>query len=185
MLCLSQVDENWYEGKLHGTEGFFPINYVEVVNWTLPSSYQQHDTYSTKENSIPSHSRKDVPQQLIALFPFLFVLFEIVEYSFLCKINCSLLYSLICHYSNICLLLHTHTYITTMIMNNYVMVIKILKSNICPAKKHLPSVFIQGLHKIKKNYSALYVLHVHVHFFVFEDWLHFFVLKCVNFSLFD
>ncbi|XP_005089724.1 endophilin-A3 isoform X2 [Aplysia californica] len=29
---ISQVDENWYEGSLHGQAGFFPINYVEVVN---------------------------------------------------------------------------------------------------------------------------------------------------------
>ncbi|KAJ8419011.1 hypothetical protein AAFF_G00005100 [Aldrovandia affinis] len=26
-----QIDENWYEGTLHGQSGFFPLNYVEVI----------------------------------------------------------------------------------------------------------------------------------------------------------
>ena len=28
---ISQVDENWFEGAVHGKVGYFPINYVEVV----------------------------------------------------------------------------------------------------------------------------------------------------------
>ncbi|VDK88009.1 unnamed protein product [Dibothriocephalus latus] len=28
---IRQVDENWYEGRLNGREGFFPVNYVEVI----------------------------------------------------------------------------------------------------------------------------------------------------------
>jgi len=29
---INQVDENWYEGSRFGQVGFFPINYVEVIN---------------------------------------------------------------------------------------------------------------------------------------------------------
>ncbi|KAG5452292.1 Endophilin-A3 [Clonorchis sinensis] len=29
---LQQVDENWFEGELNGRRGYFPINYVEVIN---------------------------------------------------------------------------------------------------------------------------------------------------------
>lgn len=28
---LDKIDDNWYEGKLHGQVGHFPINYVDVV----------------------------------------------------------------------------------------------------------------------------------------------------------
>lgn len=29
---IQQVDENWFEGELNGRRGYFPINYVEVIN---------------------------------------------------------------------------------------------------------------------------------------------------------
>lgn len=28
---ISQVDENWFEGSVHGKVGYFPINYVDVI----------------------------------------------------------------------------------------------------------------------------------------------------------
>ncbi|KAM6963397.1 SH3-domain GRB2-like 1b isoform 2-T2 [Aplochiton taeniatus] len=31
ITLTNQIDENWYEGTLHGQSGFFPLNYVEVV----------------------------------------------------------------------------------------------------------------------------------------------------------
>nr|AAW25789.1 SJCHGC01831 protein [Schistosoma japonicum] len=29
---ILRVDENWYEGELNGRKGYFPVNYVEVIN---------------------------------------------------------------------------------------------------------------------------------------------------------
>ncbi|XP_054626204.1 endophilin-A3a isoform X2 [Dunckerocampus dactyliophorus] len=31
IILTNQIDENWYEGMIHGDSGFFPINYVEVI----------------------------------------------------------------------------------------------------------------------------------------------------------
>ncbi|XP_062843504.1 SH3-domain GRB2-like 1a [Trichomycterus rosablanca] len=31
ITLTGQIDENWYEGSLHGQAGFFPCNYVEVM----------------------------------------------------------------------------------------------------------------------------------------------------------
>lgn len=35
---IRQVDENWYEGRLKDKEGFFPVNYVEVIEPLPPSA---------------------------------------------------------------------------------------------------------------------------------------------------
>lgn len=31
IILTNRIDENWYEGMINGTAGFFPINYVEVL----------------------------------------------------------------------------------------------------------------------------------------------------------
>ncbi|XP_033960498.1 endophilin-A3-like [Pseudochaenichthys georgianus] len=31
IILANQIDENWYEGTIHGESGFFPISYVEVL----------------------------------------------------------------------------------------------------------------------------------------------------------
>lgn len=31
ITLTNQIDENWYEGMLHGQSGFFPLSYVEVL----------------------------------------------------------------------------------------------------------------------------------------------------------
>lgn len=31
ITLISQIDENWYEGSLHGKSGYFPKNYIELV----------------------------------------------------------------------------------------------------------------------------------------------------------
>lgn len=31
ITLTNRIDENWFEGTLHGQSGFFPNNYVEVV----------------------------------------------------------------------------------------------------------------------------------------------------------
>ncbi|XP_069784943.1 SH3-domain GRB2-like 1b isoform X4 [Narcine bancroftii] len=31
ITLTNQIDDNWYEGMLHGHSGFFPVNYVEVL----------------------------------------------------------------------------------------------------------------------------------------------------------
>lgn len=31
ITLTNQIDENWYEGMIHGQSGFFPINYVDIL----------------------------------------------------------------------------------------------------------------------------------------------------------
>ena len=31
ITLVSRIDENWFEGSIHGRSGYFPTNYVEVI----------------------------------------------------------------------------------------------------------------------------------------------------------
>jgi endophilin-A len=31
ITLLTRVDDNWFEGQIHGQVGYFPVNYVKVV----------------------------------------------------------------------------------------------------------------------------------------------------------
>ncbi|XP_061101823.1 endophilin-A3a isoform X2 [Conger conger] len=31
IILTNQIDENWYEGMIHGESGFFPISYVDII----------------------------------------------------------------------------------------------------------------------------------------------------------
>lgn len=31
ITLTNKIDDNWYEGMLHGNSGFFPINYVDIL----------------------------------------------------------------------------------------------------------------------------------------------------------
>jgi hypothetical protein len=31
ITLINRVDENWYEGSVHGRTGYFPVTYVQVV----------------------------------------------------------------------------------------------------------------------------------------------------------
>ncbi|MGH0185557.1 UNVERIFIED_CONTAM: hypothetical protein FKN15_018328 [Acipenser sinensis] len=48
ITLTNQIDENWYEGMLHGQSGFFPLNYVEV----LPSCKALYDFEPENEGEL-------------------------------------------------------------------------------------------------------------------------------------
>jgi len=31
ITLLRRIDDNWYEGSVHGKTGLFPVNYVKVI----------------------------------------------------------------------------------------------------------------------------------------------------------
>jgi hypothetical protein len=69
IILLKRVDQNWYEGKIPGTnrQGIFPVSYVEVVKRNakgaedypdppLPHSYSSDRIYTLSSNKVRSHS---------------------------------------------------------------------------------------------------------------------------------
>lgn len=31
ITLTNKIDDNWYEGMIHGSSGFFPVNYVDIL----------------------------------------------------------------------------------------------------------------------------------------------------------
>lgn len=31
ITLINKIDDNWYEGSVHGRTGYFPVTYVQVV----------------------------------------------------------------------------------------------------------------------------------------------------------
>ncbi|XP_031195543.1 sorbin and SH3 domain-containing protein 2 isoform X22 [Mastomys coucha] len=74
IILLKRVDQNWYEGKVPGTnrQGIFPVSYVEVVKRNtkgaedypdppLPHSYSSDRIYSLSSNKLASSEQTCLP----------------------------------------------------------------------------------------------------------------------------
>ncbi|XP_029388042.1 sorbin and SH3 domain-containing protein 2 isoform X3 [Mus pahari] len=74
IILLKRVDQNWYEGKILGTnrQGIFPVSYVEVVKRNtkgaddypeppLPHSYSSDRIYSLSSNKLASSEHACLP----------------------------------------------------------------------------------------------------------------------------
>nr|XP_038950031.1 sorbin and SH3 domain-containing protein 2 isoform X3 [Rattus norvegicus] len=74
IILLKRVDQNWYEGKIPGTnrQGIFPVSYVEVVKRNtkgsedypdppLPHSYSSDRIYSLSSNKLASSEHICLP----------------------------------------------------------------------------------------------------------------------------
>ncbi|XP_029336830.1 sorbin and SH3 domain-containing protein 2 isoform X2 [Mus caroli] len=74
ILLLKRVDQNWYEGKIPGTnrQGIFPVSYVEVVKRNakgaedypdppLPHSYSSDRIYTLSSNKLASSDHACLP----------------------------------------------------------------------------------------------------------------------------
>lgn len=69
VILLKRVDQNWYEGKIPGTnrQGIFPVSYVEVVKRStakgaedypdppLPHSFSSDRIHSVSSNKVRRH----------------------------------------------------------------------------------------------------------------------------------
>nr|XP_051689427.1 sorbin and SH3 domain-containing protein 2 isoform X27 [Oryctolagus cuniculus] len=75
VILLKRVDQNWYEGKIPGTnrQGIFPVSYVEVVKKNtkgpedypdppIPHSYSSDRIHSLSSNKLASHEPASPPK---------------------------------------------------------------------------------------------------------------------------
>jgi hypothetical protein len=69
IILLKRVDQNWYEGKIPGTnrQGIFPVSYVDVIKKNtkgaeecpappIPHSYSSDRIHSLSSNKVRRHS---------------------------------------------------------------------------------------------------------------------------------
>ncbi|XP_065184374.1 nucleolar protein dao-5-like isoform X2 [Sycon ciliatum] len=71
VTLLTRVDENWYEGRLSGKKGIFPVSYVEVLCDVEPSTNGQSEASSTTTNKNTAPTSKDTKgEKYVAMFTY-------------------------------------------------------------------------------------------------------------------
>ncbi|XP_074011368.1 sorbin and SH3 domain-containing protein 2 isoform X10 [Numenius arquata] len=78
VILLKRVDQNWYEGKIPGTnrQGIFPVSYVEVIKKNasksvddypdppIPQSYSSDRIHQLSSTKLPSQALSPLPRHL-------------------------------------------------------------------------------------------------------------------------
>ncbi|XP_030348881.1 sorbin and SH3 domain-containing protein 2 isoform X8 [Strigops habroptila] len=83
VILLKRVDQNWYEGKIPGTnrQGIFPVSYVEVMKKNaskslddypdppIPQSYSSDRIHHLGSTKLPSQALSPLPRHLSSSWP--------------------------------------------------------------------------------------------------------------------